>query len=94
MQCDSQALELGVDTENSDSESTRVLGPEVISLVIFLILLPLISLLLVLFLQLILNLKGAKELGLTSFDEDLFTYLVESDPNSFKKAMDSCGSPF
>src|SRR5436190_5070006 len=31
---------------------------------------------------------------LTSFGEDLFTYLVEGDPSSFKEAMNSSESPF
>jgi len=31
---------------------------------------------------------------LTSFGEDFFTYLVEGDSNSFKKAIDSSDSLF
>jgi len=31
---------------------------------------------------------------LRDFGEDFFTYLVEGDPSSFKKAMDSSESPF
>jgi len=31
---------------------------------------------------------------LTFFGEDLFTYFVEGDPNSFKEAMNSSDSPF
>ena len=65
------------------------------SLVILLVLLlSLIFLLLVLLLRLILNLEGAKELRLTFFDEDFYAYLVEGDPNSFKKTMNSFESPF
>ena len=55
----------------------------------------LISLLLVLLLLLlILNLKSKRTMTLTSFSEYFFTYLVKSDPSSFKEAMDSSESPF
>ena len=38
--------------------------------------------------------RGSKRTRtLISFGEDFFTYLVEGDPSSFKKAMDSSESP-
>jgi len=38
--------------------------------------------------------RSKKTRTLTSFGEDFFTYLVESDSSSFKEEMESFESPF
>ena len=61
--------------------------------VIFLAIFPPLTFLRLVLLHL-LSLEGAKKLRLRNFREDFCTYLIECDPNFFKKVMDSSESLF